>query len=421
MLLKYLEDICPDYDNTKTELNLVYREASRVCQENMPGNFVHLGGDDPLAVLILLWVIRKYSWQLRTLFVCEKLINHPEIQVELKKYANSVQLVDRLLSKEECACNWLGMLALVIIGVPYNPVRLAHTTSLIADQIVTNGSILVRLDCRESEEWQNFIFANEFNMQGQFDRNFLLLRWCRQHEINPELPETLVSEFKQDDPVNAGIATLMSENERFQLYYAVRNLLPTRSCPLRFVEIGSFAGGTFYEISKAIKRSGIPWQGISVEPANVLNFKDVLRCFSDNAVHLEMLSHEATPILERLFDIGNNPVFLLIDGDHRYDSVCRDIYDYYRLLAPGGVIMFHDYLPPCDTKNRTFITSRKGGEGPGIGEACRELLEGQYGLQPLDLPLLYPTDPSQTLASQAIIPGVYSTIRAYRKPVVLKE
>ena len=86
------------------------------------------------------------------------------------------------------------------------------------------------------------------------------------------------------------------------------------------------------------------------------------------------------------------------------------------MLAPGGIIMFHDYLPPLDDQNRAFVIDRKGNDEPSIGEACRELLERDQGLVPIDLPLLFPENPCQTLAYQPIIPGLHSTLRAYRKP-----
>jgi hypothetical protein len=43
-------------------------------------------------------------------------------------------------------------------------------------------------------------------------------------------------------------------------------------------------------------------------------------------------------------------------------------------------------------------------------------MENTYGCEVLDIPLLYPTDPTQSQAHLPIIRGVFSTIRAYRKP-----
>lgn len=419
LLLQHLSELYPGQALTGTALGSVYHEACTICREDIPGNFIHLDGEDPLTAVMLIWVVRQYSRQLRLVFIPEKLLSRSEIQAEIRHAGSCVQLVDRLLSREDHACNWLGMVALLNMGATGNPRSLAEITALLGNQLVSQACIVVRT--QPSDEWQHYLMQSGGTISGTFVNELLMLRWQRRYPVSQVLPAALVAEFAQDDPVHAGVTTLMSANERFQLYYVVRMLLPRLSRPLRFIEIGSFAGGTFYEISMALKREGISYQGISVEPANVMDFKGVLSRFQDNVVHLEMFSYEAKPILDQAFAAGAKAEFLLIDGDHRHASVCRDIQDYYPLVAPGGIIMFHDYLPPCDGQNHAFVVNRKGGEEPGVGEACRELLECRYGLQPLDLPLLYPTDPSQTLASQAIIPGVYSTIRAYRKPAVRQE
>ena len=245
----------------------------------------------------------------------------------------------------------------------------------------------------------------------------MIIRWKGRFEVNDAIPASLVADFMQDDPVAAGISTLMSANERFQLYHVVRNHLPMTARPLRFIEVGSFAGGTFYGICKALQRHRVPFQGVAIEPDGKARFHEVIKYFRDNAVHLAMTSHEAAPLLERLFAGYAFPEFILIDGDHSYEAVYSDIHDYYPLLAPGGIIMFHDYLPAYDEYNRDFILERQENCMLGISDACRDILECKYGLLPIKIPLLFPTNPSQTLACKAIIPGVFSTIRAYRKPV----
>jgi hypothetical protein len=120
-----------------------------------------------------------------------------------------------------------------------------------------------------------------------------------------------------------------------------------------------------------------------------------------------------------MLDPGNLPDFILIDGDHSYEGVSQDIVDFYPLLSPGGIIMFHDYLPALDERNRKFIHAHHAGKEPGIRQSCSELMETTYGLQPISLPLLYPTDPTQTQPHLPIIPSVLSTIRAYRKPAIV--
>ncbi len=235
--------------------------------------------------------------------------------------------------------------------------------------------------------------------------------------INPVIEPTLINEFKQDDPVVYGIESQMSLNERFQLYYALRKLLPETASPVRFIEIGSYAGSSLFLTCKALKRRATQLQGFAVEPGGKQQFYQVLKQFTGEVQHLRMLSDRAAPPVKNFFEQdGNFPIFIFIDGDHNYEGVKQDILNYWPLLAPGGMMMFHDYLPPLNDENKEAIFFHHAGKETGIRKACEELMNS-YGAEAVDIPLLYPTDPTQTQAHLPIIPGVFSTIRAYRKPV----
>jgi glycosyltransferase involved in cell wall biosynthesis len=207
----------------------------------------------------------------------------------------------------------------------------------------------------------------------------------------------------------------MSTNERFQLYHAVRSLPVPRARLFRFIEIGSYAGASLYLICAALQRMGIAFQAVAVEPGGQPQFKEVVRRFRDHVIHLPLFSHDAVGRLAQMLDKDNLPGLILVDGDHSYRGVRQDILDFYPLLAPGGIMLFHDFLPPLDDRNRESIHAHHANTEPGIRQACQELMEGHYGLKPLALPLLYPADPTQTQAHLPIIPGVFSTLRAYGK------
>lgn len=51
---------------------------------------------------------------------------------------------------------------------------------------------------------------------------------------------------------------------------------------------------------------------------------------------LEMLSHEAAPLVQEDID------FLFVDGDHSYDGIARDWQDWSVKLKPGGYVALHD-------------------------------------------------------------------------------
>jgi predicted O-methyltransferase YrrM len=78
---------------------------------------------------------------------------------------------------------------------------------------------------------------------------------------------------------------------------------------------------------------------------------------------------------------GRSVDFLFIDGDHRYEGVRRDFELYEPLVAPGGIVAFHDVSPrstPDTVGTERFWAELKathpteervadGGPGYGIG------------------------------------------------------
>ncbi len=250
--------------------------------------------------------------------------------------------------------------------------------------------------------------------------------WCtngflrkKRYALNPQIAKSTVREFLEDDPAPLGAESQMSVNERFQLYYALRACLPKNHRTLRFLEIGSYAGASLRLQFQAAKRDGRPFSGIAIEPGGQPQFYLTLQELNSPApciTHLKALSHDALSQARALCQQdGVFPELIVIDGDHSYEGVRQDILDYYDLLAPGGIMVFHDFLPELNDQNREAIHFHHAGTEPGIRRACQELMEKQFGLSPLELPLLYPQDPTQTQPHLPIIPGVFSTIRAYKK------
>ncbi|MFZ4855249.1 MAG: class I SAM-dependent methyltransferase [Desulfuromonadaceae bacterium] len=428
----------------------LFNLAKSICEKNIAGNFVECGVAGGGSSALLAYVIKRYSRLPRKLFAFDSFCGLPQptsedshcgINASECGWGAGTCAAPESSVREACAKldaenmlttvkgyfeetlpnmrDWVGMIAFLHLdGDWYDSTRTILRN--LYDRLVNDAVLQVddygywdgcRKALHEFEAERNIYFAlTKIDATGVwFSKPDTFLR-------NPQLSADLVNEFITDDPVGHGIESQMSSNERFQLYYAVRQLLPKTARLTRFIEIGSYAGGSFYEICMAFQRNGVVYQGIAVEPAGQQQFHEIIKLFSNNAIHLPFYSHDAAKLLELILGQGNKPDFILIDGGHTYQDVRQDICDYYPLLAPGGIMMFHDYLPPLNDRNREFIYAHHANTEPGIRKACQEIMEQDYGLEPLSLPLLYPNDPSQTQTHMPIIPDVYSTIRAYRKP-----
>jgi predicted O-methyltransferase YrrM len=126
--------------------------------------------------------------------------------------------------------------------------------------------------------------------------------------------------------------------------------------PTRVLEIGTARGGTLYlwiqaatqeativsvdlpggEFGGAYPASRVPFYGAFARPGQKLYLvrKD---------------SHKPETVKEVCDLYGDHPVdFAFIDGDHSYEGVKSDFFNYGPLVRPGGMIAFHDILPRSD-------------------------------------------------------------------------
>jgi predicted O-methyltransferase YrrM len=236
--------------------------------------------------------------------------------------------------------------------------------------------------------------------------------------LNTAVPKTLLDGFSEEDVIKFGVESQMCENERFQLYYALRSLV--RVTPgqreITFVEVGSYAGASLLQSYIALRAHALPVKAYAVEPGGMPQFYDVIKGLGSDVTHLKMYSDKAASLLsQELAANGSYADVIFIDGDHTYEGVKRDVELYFPLLKPNGIILFHDYLPAVNSENRDFIYYHHANKEPGIRQACDEYFNGNANAEAIDLPLLKPTDPTQTQSYLPIIPGVFSTVRAWRR------
>ncbi len=51
---------------------------------------------------------------------------------------------------------------------------------------------------------------------------------------------------------------------------------------------------------------------------------------------------------EFMEEFNDTPMFVLLDGSHKYEDVKEEFYFFYKRLVPGGVILMHDTIPPSE-------------------------------------------------------------------------
>lgn len=437
---------------SEERLYALYSQAKQLCEDNVPGNFVECGVARGGSSALLAYMVKRYSRQPRYVYSFDSFEGMPE-PTEADRH-EGIAANDTGWGAGTCAApessvmeaaaklgaadvlhtvkgyfentvphmrDRIGMIALLHVDADWY-----ESTKVVLENFYDRVSNNGRIQIDDYGFWEGCRKAvDEFQQQRALQFQFTHIDGTgvscvkpTSFALNPSVPDALVREFRTDDPVRQGLLSQMSENERFQLYYILRRLLAVPTVPLRFVEIGCYAGASLAQTAIALQRVSRRNEGFAIEPVGQLQFYKVLEFLQPHVQHVKMWSHEAAQVVrDTCQKDGNYPQFIFVDGDHTYEGVKRDILDYYPLLAPGGIIVFHDYLPPLDDRTREPIYAHHANTEPGIRQACTELMEQQLGAELLDIPLLYPDDPTQTQAYLPIIPGVFSTIRAYRKPV----
>ena len=445
-------DVIRPYTMLSTErLYSLFSQARRVCLENIPGNFVECGVAAGGSSALLAYCIRRYSRSPRLLWSFDSFCGMPPAgEFDLH---NGVPADQTGWGEGTCAAprqsldticdtlgvreivrpiegffettlpqkrNWVGSVALLHMdGDWYSSTRAILEN--VYDRVTDRGVIQVD----DYGHWEGCRKAlDEFLASRSLTPTFHRIDetgvWFEKPDlfpVNRAISPRIIEDFKKHDVARFGIESQMSENERFQLYWLLTaQLVPSASRKdITFVEVGSYAGASLLQSYLALRGHGLPVSATAIEPVGQAQFYQVLRELGTDARHIKMNSDVAAPILAEEFKKEHRLAdAIFIDGDHSYDGVRRDLELYYPLLKQGGLLIVHDYLPALTTENREYILFHHGNNEPGIRHACDEFFASQQA-EALTLPLLKPTDQTQTQAWLPIIPGVFSTVRAWRK------
>lgn len=154
--------------------------------------------------------------------------------------------------------------------------------------------------------------------------------------------------------------------------YAVDTFAGTKEGGEVYSSIERFEGSTFSAFRERIERAGVD---DLVEP--LIGYTD------------QMVKHyQGRPIR-----------FLLIDADHSYEGVKRDFELWSPLVAPGGLIVFHDYLMPEVARFVDEQVADDGGFTPTPGlvvenvMAVRKRTARSYSRAEVVLPSVRPQSP----------------------------
>ena len=431
------QEVHPHITAHSTRLRALFSVTKHLCENNIPGNFVEFGFAHSISAIVLAYVIKQYSRTPRLVYILPlptdgKLTSHSdgldqEIPDEVvQDICTKLELSDIMITTRteyqaivERSPSIVGMIAFLHCTASFHSLCIEHISRL-KHQLV--GHAFVQVDERFSQGLCR-VYANYMRSSKEADVTFHTTGddfiWFRIPDVrveNPLILRSTVEYFKRDEQRLMNLTSQMSANERFQLHYLLSTIPLGDKDTVRFVEIGSYSGCSFMLTYLALQRRFLHVQGFAIEPHGTSQFYDIIQKYRSDIVHLKMFSNQAAPLLEEWFERDNAlPSFIFVDGNHRYEHVRQDIIQFLPLLARNGLIVFHDYLPPLNNQNREAILVHHAGKEPGIRRACAELIEATNQYQVLNLPLLYPDDLAQTQVQLPIIPGVQSTLRAYKK------
>ncbi|MFQ5414185.1 MAG: class I SAM-dependent methyltransferase, partial [Phycisphaerae bacterium] len=181
--------------------------------------------------------------------------------------------------------------------------------------------------------------------------------------------------------------------------HAVDTFEGTREDGGRYPSISKFGDTTLPEFKRRIRRAGLA------------EHIDILKGLTTDAVHAYR---------------GRRIRMLLIDADHAYDGVRTDFEDWSPLVAPGGLIVFHDYLMPDVARfvdnvvaARTDIAMTPGLVDPNVMAVTK-----RASVAPVSASASRTHAISPATSTQGGVPvsapqhGIVSTCRAQSHPIV---
>ncbi len=132
--------------------------------------------------------------------------------------------------------------------------------------------------------------------------------------------------------------------------------------PQTGAEVGVFYGHTSEALLRECPQLHLwmvdPWKPYAGESSIGRQKREALEramastlCWTEFARDRRFVLREPSPQAADRFDNGSLD-FVFIDGDHRYESVCSDLFAWFPKLRAGGILAGHDYTAPENEDGR---------------------------------------------------------------------
>jgi len=142
-----------------------------------------------------------------------------------------------------------------------------------------------------------------------------------------------------------------------------------RNYPFHYVEIGVAEGKTFSAICELLNSKPIDWSAAAIELPNGWSFNgdEFLKNTKEWDERIVLSLNGSPAALDQFADKSVHVI--LIDGSHSKESVIADFLASDRILAPGGIIIFHD----TDSESQGLDVFSGQPEGIQVRIALQEL------------------------------------------------
>jgi predicted O-methyltransferase YrrM len=212
--------------------------------------------------------------------------------------------------------------------------------------------------------------VSEVELQELFLSEKIAYEWAR---VEAEVSQLAITD--KASGVNPG--------DRRAIYYLIRDLRPKS-----ILEIGTHIGASTVHIVAALQNrvesQSPPYRltTVDIRDVNDIQSRPWLRVGSTYSPRdmiarmgaADRVEFVTSSSLEFLSSSKERYEFIFLDGDHSARTVYQEVPAALRILAPGGVILLHDYFPNLQTlwSNRALIpgpyiaTQRLRSEGAGM-------------------------------------------------------